>query len=140
MDSRSRCLHRATCRRQHVRHPHHGLRLVQQEPGDRQALGAPGPRGNRHLNFSLTDRWPSPVEGAALEMPYSCKAVLGSNPNLSANLCRYAPAPPESLPTTSGPSDPATMQVSVNPTNKPCSTTPIIALRAAASAGASTTP
>ena len=36
------------------------------------------------LNFSPTDRWPSPVEGAALEMPYSRKAVLGSNPNLSA--------------------------------------------------------
>src|SRR4029077_3439103 len=34
--------------------------------------------------LSSTDRWPSPVEGAALEMPYSRKAVLGSNPNLSA--------------------------------------------------------
>jgi uncharacterized membrane protein YeaQ/YmgE (transglycosylase-associated protein family) len=32
-----------------------------------------------------SDGWPSPVEGAALEMPYSRKAVLGSNPNPSAN-------------------------------------------------------
>ena len=30
------------------------------------------------------DGWPSPVEGAALEMLYSRKAVLGSNPNPSA--------------------------------------------------------
>ena len=36
------------------------------------------------VDFSVTDRWPSPVEGAALEMLYSRKAVLGSNPNLSA--------------------------------------------------------
>ena len=40
----------------------------------------------RRLNFSPTDRWPSPVEGAALEMLYSCKAILGSNPNLSASV------------------------------------------------------
>ena len=32
------------------------------------------------------DGWPSPVEGAALEMLYSRKAVLGSNPNPSAKL------------------------------------------------------
>ncbi len=32
------------------------------------------------------DGWPSPVEGAALEMPYSRKAVLGSNPNPSATV------------------------------------------------------
>jgi hypothetical protein len=34
----------------------------------------------------LLDRWPSPVEGAALEMLYSRKAVLGSNPSLSATV------------------------------------------------------
>src|ERR1700736_507042 len=35
--------------------------------------------------LSGRDGWPSPVEGAALEMLYSRKAVLGSNPNPSAN-------------------------------------------------------
>lgn len=37
------------------------------------------------------DGWPSPVEGAALEMPYSRKAVLGSNPNPSANQADFTP-------------------------------------------------
>src|SRR5438132_11291705 len=46
------------------------------------ALGGRGV--NAWVDFPSGDRWPSPVEGAALEMPYSRKAVLGSNPSLSA--------------------------------------------------------
>ena len=36
------------------------------------------------VRLSARDGWPSPVEGAALEMLYRCKPVLGSNPNPSA--------------------------------------------------------
>src|SRR2546421_12985121 len=43
------------------------------------------------VRLSARDGWPSPVEGAALEMLYRCKPVLGSNPNPSA---RLTPGPP----------------------------------------------
>src|SRR5438874_12741743 len=58
------------------------------------ALGGRGV--NAWVDFPSGDRWPSPVEGAALEMPYSRKAVLGSNPSLSATPkpdCAAWPAP-----------------------------------------------
>src|SRR6267143_5603708 len=49
-------------------------------------------------------------------------------------------APPESLPTTRGPSGPATIRVSVMPMNRPCSTTPVVFLIASPQPGASLIP
>ncbi len=38
----------------------------------------------QELGGYRSERWPSPVDGAALEMPCSREGTVGSNPTLSA--------------------------------------------------------
>ena len=64
-------------------HPH-GASILRAHSPRPSRLAPSGDTCRTSPKLSSTDRWPSPVEGAALEMPYSRKAVLGSNPNLSA--------------------------------------------------------
>src|SRR5438128_7029698 len=97
------------------------------------------------------------VAGALLVRGLDATPPVVSGPHATTNNATSAPAaagftsprtrrpaggyaPPEALPMALGPSDPATITVSVRAMNNPCSTTPVVTLIAVASFAASPIP